>query len=86
LNNLAHSQQSINFYLLIKLLHIEARNVNLQAQFLGNGAILRYQRATYKRMQGIIMKAWDDLAAGNASAKQLLKLCAKLNGPSVSLD
>jgi hypothetical protein len=86
INSQAHSQQSINMYLLIDKLHKESVNVNLQIQFLLNGAVLRYQRAKYRKMQAIIFKAWQNLSDGEISAKHLLKLCSRLNGPTISMN
>ena len=86
INSQAHSQQSINMYLLIDTLYKESVNVNLQIQFLSNGAVLRYQRAKYRKLQAIIFKAWQNLSDGEISAKQLLKLCSRLNGPTISMN
>ncbi|KAK2140548.1 hypothetical protein LSH36_1318g00026 [Paralvinella palmiformis] len=35
-------------------------------------------------MRAIIFKVWVDLTDGETSAKHLLKLCSRLNGPTIS--
>ncbi|KAK2140357.1 hypothetical protein LSH36_1381g00007 [Paralvinella palmiformis] len=42
--NIVTNQSSLNMYKLIHLLHVEARNVNIQVSFLSNGALLRHHR------------------------------------------
>ena len=83
INNMAIHQSSLNIYRLVHLLHTESANVKLQVTFLSNGAVLRYQRVKYRRVQAIITKAWSDLNEGHISAKKLLKRCAQVNGPAV---
>ena len=78
---MATNQSSINMYRLINLLHIEAKNVTLQVSFLSNGAVLRYQRNKYKKVQAVIADCWKALSDGNMAAKEVLKRCSRLNGP-----
>ena len=85
LNNMAHSQQSVNLYKLIDLLHTESLNVRLQSQMVANGVVLRRRRATFIRTQAIIMKSWDQLRDGDITAKQVLKICSRVNGPVVDV-
>ena len=57
-NSQAHSEQSLNMYLLIDTLHKASQNVSMLTQFVLNGAVLRYQRTKYRKMQAIILTAW----------------------------
>ena len=83
---MVQSQQSLNLYMLIHVLHTEATNVNIQLQFITNGLALRYRRPKYQKPQEIILKSWSELTSGDISVKELLKRCARMNGPSVSLN
>ncbi len=47
------------------------------------GVILRAQQKKYKKLQGVIIKAWKELESGDRAAKNVLKLCAHVNGPIV---
>ena len=80
LNNMAHHQHKLNLYLLLQILHKEAHNIRLQAILISNGTVIRYQCTKYKKTQAII-KAWKQLQ----DAKQLLKICSRVNGPVVDL-
>ena len=71
----------VRFYLLVKLLHDEADMIEMDLQFLSAGAVLRRQGLMTRTRQAAISKAWDDLNAGNLSAKQLLRRCAWLTDP-----
>lgn len=81
LNNLAPGQSGLNMYFLIQVLYRETRNINRQVKFVSEGKILRYQRNRYVRHQGIIVKAWEDFESESVSLKELLRICARLNGP-----
>ncbi|KAK2158652.1 hypothetical protein LSH36_166g05021 [Paralvinella palmiformis] len=37
-------------------------------------------------MQAIIIKAWQNLVDGEISAKQILKLCSRLNAPTIRVN
>ena len=71
---------SIKIKLLVKLLHDEAEMIEMDLQFLSAGAVLQQQGLMTRTRQATISKAWDDLNAGNLSAKQLLR-CAWLTDP-----
>ena len=81
LNNLAPGQSGLNLYFLIQILYRETRFINRQVRFVSEGKILRYQRCRYVRHQGVIVKAWEDFEAENLTLKELLRICARINGP-----
>ena len=71
--NLKARKGNLNFYLLLKLLHDEARMVNLQVRLLSEGKILRKQQHKYNKHHGQLVKLWEEYNNGERSAKQLLK-------------
>ena len=81
LNNLAPGQSGLNLYFLIQILYRETRFINRQVRFVSEGKILRYQRCRYVRHQGVIVKACEDFEAENLTLKELLRICARINGP-----
>lgn len=83
LNMKRPGQASINMYLLVDLLFKESKTIRHQMQYLSRGAVLRYQRKTYKKIQARIFRSWENLNSGNISARELLKRCALINGPTV---
>ena len=73
----------IQFYLLVPLLHTEARLVPLQARLVMDGKLERYQRKIFKNRQGRFFKLWDEYTEGTTTTSQLLRACAHLNAPSL---
>ena len=71
LNSGTKSQQFLNLYNLIQVLHAEATNVNTQVQYISNGVALRYCRPKFNKSQEIITKSWSALIAGDILAKLL---------------
>ncbi|KAK2157988.1 hypothetical protein LSH36_179g02025 [Paralvinella palmiformis] len=53
---------------------------------MSNDAPMRYRRAKYCKMQAIIFEAWQNLVDGETSAKQILKLCSRLNGSTIRMN
>jgi len=78
---MATNQSSFNMYKMINLLHVEAQNVNIQVLVLSNGALLQHKWKKYKKVQTVITECWQQLTEGNMSAKEVLKRCARVNGP-----
>ena len=64
---------SLNFYLLVELLHNEAEMITIQTKLLSDSKVLRRQRNRYANHQGQIAKLWDDYKNGELSAKKLLR-------------
>lgn len=71
--NLKARKGKLNFYLLVKLLHDEAKMVNLQVRLLSEGKVLRKQQNKYTKHHGQLVKLWDKYNNDERSAKQLLK-------------
>lgn len=70
-------------YLLLQLLHEEAKMVALQVRLVREEKLQRLQRKQYRKMQGAIQKNWEEYAAGTKSIKQLLKDCAFVYAPHI---
>lgn len=82
LHRRASGKWSMPFYLLLDLLHQEARLTALRIRLVSEKKLKRIQRAKYHSLQAKIFDHWDDFANGKNTAEQLLKQCARLNGPS----
>ena len=82
LNRRASNRVHLPFYLLVELLHQEARLVSIQIQLVSDGKLSRIQRKKYRLLQSKIFKHWEDYNANEISARRLLKLCSYINGPS----
>lgn len=61
----------LNFYMLVELMHQEARMVSLQAKALSDGRVLRRQRKNYVRHQGRIANLWEKYQNGEKTAWEL---------------
>ena len=59
--------------------------IPLQLQYLSRGAVLRYQRKTYRKLQQQVGDVWEKLNTGDISAKELLRLCSNLYGPKITV-
>ena len=82
LNQRANNRVHLPFYLLVELLHQEARLVSIQIQLVSDGQLSRIQRKKYRLLQSKIFKYWEDYNANEISARRLVKLCSYINGPS----
>ena len=73
------------FYLLIQLLHIEARFVDVQIKLVSERKLQKYQKRTYKNAQGQIFRCWQEFQSGERTAKNLLRVCAAIqaNAPII---
>ena len=83
LNKRCHGRSPLPLYLLIGLLHQEAKLTSLQICLVSEKKLKQVQRKVYQTMQGKIFKLWDEYRDGEKSAYQLLKACKYLNGPVV---
>ena len=81
LNGLAGSR-SQPFYVSVPLLHREAETVRRQVKLVKEGKLQRYQRVTYRRLQGRFFTLWDQYEARDLTTKQLLRACSHLTGPT----
>ena len=82
LNRRANDRVHLPFYLLVELLHQEARQVTIQTRLVSDGKLSRIQRKNYWRRQSKIFGHWEDFKSDEISARRLLKLCSYLNGPT----
>jgi len=69
------------FYMLITLLHDEARLVHLQVRLVSEEKFKRHQEKKYRKLQNTIFKYWGENEHGISSAFQLLRPCSRLYGP-----
>ena len=69
------------FYMLITLLHDEARLVHIQARLVSEEKLKRHQEKKYRKLHKRIFKYWGEYEHGIRSAFQLLHACARLYGP-----
>ena len=81
LNRRASGRVHLPFYLLVHHLHREASLTALQVRLVSDRKLWRIQRKSYRRLQGQIFNLWEEYAANQKSASQLLKHCSYLNGP-----
>ena len=84
LNRRASGKSQLPLYLLITLLHREARLTSLQIRLVSERKLRRIQRKKYRDLQMRIFQLWDEFNAGSRSARKLLKACSYLNGPAAS--
>ena len=81
LNRRANNRVHLPFYLLVELLHQEARLVSIRIRLVSDGKLSRIQRKKYRLFQSKIFKHWEYFNSNEISARRLLKLCSYLNGP-----
>lgn len=81
LNRRAHGKSQLPFYLLVQLLHQEARLASLQIRLVSEKKLRRLQKKSYRKMQAKIFNLWDEYQQQKMTAKQLLRACAHLYGP-----
>ncbi|KAK4310746.1 hypothetical protein Pmani_017732 [Petrolisthes manimaculis] len=81
LNKRAVGRSSLPFYLLITLLHKEAKLTSLHIRLVSEKKLRRIQRRKYRELQNKLFILWDEYLRGDRSALQLLKACSHLNGP-----
>ena len=81
INRRANGKTQIPFYLLVDLLHQEARLVTIQIRFISEGKLSRIQRRKYRMLQARLFTHWDEFSNNEISALRLLKLCSYMNGP-----
>ena len=82
LNRRASGKSDLPFYLLIQLLHREARLTSLQMKLVSERKLKRIQRKKYRALQTRIFDLWEEYTNGERNARQLLSAISHLNGPS----
>ena len=73
LNRRANGKSQLPFYLLIDLLHKEAKLALLQIRLVSEKKLKRIQRRKYRQLQNKIFCLWDQFNNGEKTARQLLK-------------
>ncbi|KAK3741180.1 hypothetical protein QZH41_012629, partial [Actinostola sp. cb2023] len=81
LNRCASGRVHLPFYLLVKLLHSEAKLTEIQVRLVSEQKLKRIQRKKYRQLQAKIFALWEQYQSHSKSAMQLLKSCSYLNGP-----
>ena len=84
LNRRAGGKCRLEFYLLIKLLHREARLTSITIKLVSDKKLKRIQRKKYRQLQQKLFDACDQYQIGNKNASKLLRFCSHLNGPARS--
>ena len=84
LHRRASGRWNMPFYLLIDLLHQEARLTALRIRLVSEKKLTRIQRKKYRSVQAQVFNLWDDYSSQRKNAEQLLRQCAHLNGPKRS--
>jgi len=81
LNRRAAGGWHMPFYLLIDLLHREARLSALQIRLVSEMKLKRIQRKNYRSFQSKIFDHWHNYLENRTSAQQLLRAYRHLNEP-----
>ena len=82
LNRKANGKAQLPFYLMISLLHHEARLTAIQIRLVSEKKLQQQNRRAYSSVQGRLFQHWDEFAAGTRNTMGLLRACAELNyGP-----
>ena len=84
LNRRAGGKCRLEFYLLIELLHREARLTSITIKLVSDKKLKRIQRKKYRQLQQKLFNAWDQYQTGNKNVSKLLRFCSHLNGPARS--
>ena len=79
LNCRASGRGQLPLYLLIQLLHKEAKLTALQICLVSDRKLKRIQRQKYHDRQTKLFDLWDEYEANVWSAKRFLKACSYLN-------
>ena len=81
LNTRAQGKSQLPMYLLIDLLHKEAKLTSLNVRMVSEKKLRRVQRRRYRQIQSKVFSLWGDYADGEKTARQPLKACSSLVGP-----
>ena len=82
LNRRAGGKSNLPLYILIELLHREAKLTAITVRLVSDNKLKRIQRKVYRQLQTKLFASWDKYDNREKTAAQLLKCCAKLNGPA----
>jgi len=73
LNRRASGRGQLPLYLLIQLLHKEAKLTALQIRLVSDRKLKRIRRRKYRELQTKVFDLWDEYEVNERSAKRLLK-------------
>ena len=85
MNKKANDEKPL-FYVLIPLLHKEAKRLPIQMKLVSEGKLTRYQRNLACTNQVILFNLWEQCSAGSISTTRLFNHCGRVNGPVVECD
>ena len=78
LHRRASGKWHMPFYMLLDLLHQEARLTALRIRLVSEKKLRRIQRAKYRSLQAKLFSLWDDFTNQRKNAQQLLRECTRL--------
>ena len=70
--NLRANEAGVAFYVLIPMLHAEARLLPLQVRLVSEKKLARYQRKTYRELQRRLLEYWEDFNEERVTIGRLL--------------
>ena len=81
LNRRASGRCQLPFYMLVNLLHREAKLTAIKIRLVSELKLKRIQRRKYRNLQRKMFTYWDEYWNYQRTAAQFLKACSYLNGP-----
>ena len=81
LNKRAQGRSNLPFYIMLQLLHGEAKPASLQIRLVSEKMLQRHQKKAYRELQSKIFSLWDSYRKEEKMANKLLRACAHLYGP-----
>ena len=79
--NIRATRGKLDLYQLAPFLHDEAEFVTLQVSLISEKRLHRYQRKTFKKIQGRLSELWNQYDKREISTSKLLRACAHVYGP-----
>ena len=77
------SEQKSCLYVLVPLLHREAKLVSIQMKLVSEGKLSRYHRRQYRTQQARLFNMWESFTDNELATAQLLSKCASVYGPTL---
>ncbi|XP_015779790.1 PREDICTED: uncharacterized protein LOC107357664 [Acropora digitifera] len=81
LHTRAQGKSQLPMFLLIDLLHKEARLTSLSVRMVSENKLRRVQRRRYRQIQAKVLSLWGQYENGDKTPRQLLKACSLIVGP-----
>ena len=73
----------VPLYVLVPLLHREAKLVSIQMKLVSEGKLSRYHRRQYRTQQARLFNMWESFTDNEITTAQLLSKCASVYGPTL---